>query len=184
MTEVNPPPHGVFLPGDRSPSAGGDAEGLALDGGPWAPMTCGFPSSGRAFTRLWRVGTLTPARVLPDTAARAVRFTPELPCQLRVFTQSLLFIRPILRVKSRCRRHFPGLVLEGHAEAGCGQRSGRGQRGLQAERPLLFTGRRPIPAPACGRTSQLGPVRLGGHLSSAASVHPALPETTEVGVPA
>lgn len=118
-------------------------------------MTCGFPSSGRAFTRLWRVGTLTSARVLPDTAARAVRFAPELPCQLRVFTQSLLFIRPILRVKSRCRRHFPGLVLEGHAEAGCGQRSGRGQRGLQAERPLLFTRRCPIPAPACGRTCQL-----------------------------
>lgn len=37
----------------------------------------------------------------------------------------------------------------------------------------------PVAAPVSS-----GPVCLCGHLSSAASVHPALPETTEVGVPA
>lgn len=78
----------------------------------------------------------------------------------------------IMQVKSHCRCDFPGLVLEGNAEAGCGQLCGwwarpapRGHHGLQAERPLLFTLQLPIPALTCGHTSKSSwrPVCLCGH---------------------
>lgn len=67
----------------------------------------------------------------------------------------------ILQVKSRCRGHFPGLVLRGNAEAGRGPLCGWGARpapqgthGLEAERPLLVTLQLPIPALACGHESK------------------------------